>query len=163
MSVTHLIISSPSSWMNLQRMRVEFVLKTEFSVKVIFLGVVCRGFEFFLGGYARFFYLAIGRRVFGGYSGKWVIETVLSEECGEFNDSSWITVPSKWSILMPSTFAVKTSVLTVGWCPSHQSWFSKIKMRSSFTVFFFWVYQSHSVTLACVDRDSRQSRLGLTY
>jgi len=24
-------------------------------------------------------------------------------------------------------------------------------------------YQSHSVTLACVDRDSRQSRLGLTY
>ena len=23
-------------------------------------------------------------------------------------------------------------------------------------------YQSHSVTLACVDRDSRQSRLGLT-
>ena len=25
------------------------------------------------------------------------------------------------------------------------------------------IYQSHSVTLACVDRDSRQSRLGLTY
>jgi len=25
------------------------------------------------------------------------------------------------------------------------------------------IYQSHSVTLACVDRDSHQSRLGLTY
>ena len=26
-----------------------------------------------------------------------------------------------------------------------------------------FLYQSHSVTLVCVDRDSRQSRLGLTY